>query len=201
MGKSVDRIGRLFVITGPMFAGKTTMLINMLSGAVKENKKVVLFKSQVDDRYSISDVVTHDGLTFSAYLLPTGRECIGRLYEAADKNDVIGIDEGQFWHGTEGFCDALDRIAFMGKEIYISLLNRDAMGEPFTVATEIIPKADGVQVLHSKCSRCGGKASLTQRVKDGVEQFGKQMQIGGNDIYEARCRKCFVMPPSPTSRP
>ncbi len=194
-------MGKLVVITGPMFSGKTTMLINLLAEAARSGKKVTMFKSDMDNRYSLNGVVTHDGLTFSAMVLPRGPECMRMLYMASNGNDVIGIDEGQFWHETEGFCKMLNQIAFAGKEVYVSLLNRDAMGEAFSIATEIMPHADEIHVLRSKCSKCGGVATFTQRVRDNAEQFGRQMQIGGRDLYEARCRKCFVRPPSPTSRP
>ena len=184
--------GRLIVITGPMFSGKTTRLLKEVQKASKANQKAILFKSSIDNRYSTHEVVSHDGIKMTAAVLPAGDEFKGVLDDAAQNYDIIAIDEGQFWRDTVGFAEALNNLAFKSKRVYVATLNTKADGKPFGVAKELIPLADTVYCLWAKCSRCGKKANFTQRVIKGSEDFSDDFLVGGKESYEARCRKCFV---------
>ena len=52
---------------------------------------------------------------------------------------------------------------------------------------------DFVDKLQAVCHRCGGPATLTQRLLDGhpAPFEGATVQIGALDSYEARCRVCY----------
>ena len=184
--------GRLIVITGPMFAGKTTRLIEELTKEARD-RKVILFKSQMDDRKSATDVVTHDGLSMPALALPNGEECAKVLKQAAREYDVIGIDEGQFWKASPRFSETLEEIASKySRTVYVALLNKRADGKPFDVSMKLLPLADKIYLLEAKCSKCNGPATMTQRLVNGVEAFGEEFVVGGSEKYEARCREHFV---------
>ncbi len=183
---------KLIVITGPMFAGKTTMLIEEAKKAAYANRKIVLFRSEIDNRYSISEVVSHDGVKLSAVTLPRGEECIKTLKEAANDYEIIFIDEGHFWKDTKGFAQALDEIVYMSRTVYVAMLNKDIDGLPFGISKELVPLADNVHTLEAKCVKCGNVATFTQRVVDGVENFEDKFMPGGSNLYQARCRNCFV---------
>ncbi len=184
--------GKLIVITGPMFAGKTTRLIEELKGEAHD-RKVILFKSQMDNRKSATDVVTHDGLSMPAQILPNGEECARVLRQAAREYEVIGIDEGQFWKASPRFSETLEEIVSKhSKTVYVALLNRRADGKPFDVSMKLLPLADTVYSLEASCSKCGGPATMTQRLVNGVEAFGEEFVVGGSEKYEARCREHFV---------
>ncbi len=184
--------GRLTVIIGPMFSGKTTRLLNEVEKASKANRKAILFKSPIDNRYSDTDVVSHDGMRIPAAVLPSGEGFKKTLDDAAQNYDIVVIDEGQFWRDTEGFADALNDLAFKSKQVYVAMLNTKADGKPFKVAKELLPLADTIYCLWAKCSKCGQRANYTQRVINGTEDFGDNFLVGGKESYEARCRKCFV---------
>ncbi|MHB1830373.1 MAG: thymidine kinase [Candidatus Micrarchaeaceae archaeon] len=185
--------GKLTVIIGPMFAGKTKRLIKEVQKESK-GRKVILFKSAMDNRYSAAEVVSHDGLRMHAEILGNGDACISSLEAAAREYEVIAIDEGQFWQGTKGFADALDRIASNSRSVYVALLNKDIYGNPFEVSKDLVAIADRIHFIESRCSKCGGKASFTQRVINGTETFGDLFVVAGSDLYEARCRRHFVRP-------
>ena len=187
MGKN----GSLVVITGPMFAGKTTRLIREMRKASK-NKRAVLFKSGMDNRRSATDVVTHDGMKMPAIVLPDGPGCAMALREASKQYDVIGIDEGQFWKASPGFAQELNSLAFGSKTVYVALLNLRADGKPFDVSMQLLPLADRIYCLGARCSKCGRRASFTQRVMGAKETFGDEFVVGGSECYEARCRMHFV---------
>lgn len=184
--------GRLIVITGPMFAGKTTLLLKELANQAA-GRKTILFKSDMDNRRSISDVVTHDGISMPAVILPNGDQCAKVLRQAAIDYEVIGIDEGQFWKDSAKFCETIDEIVSeQSRTVYVALLNRRADGKPFDVSSRLLPLADRVHLLEASCSKCAGPATMTQRLVNGLEVFGEEFVVGGSEKYEARCREHFV---------
>ena len=184
--------GKLIVITGPMFAGKTTRLIDELKREARD-RKVILFKSQMDNRKSTRDVVTHDGLSMTAQVLPDGEECAKVLKQAALEYEVIGIDEGQFWKASPRFSETLEEmVSKHSRTVYVALLNKRADGKPFDVSMNLLPLADTVYSLEANCSICGGPATMTQRLVNGAEAFGEEFIVGGSEMYEARCREHFV---------
>lgn len=183
--------GKLILITGPMFAGKTTKLLNEISSAMKKKKKTILFKSAVDNRYSKTDVVSHDGLRLDAKILPEGKKCAVVLRRAAQKYDVIGIDEGHFWEDTEGLAQVLSDIS-KDSVVYVSMLNRNSInGDRFNLAKNLAASADNVHLINSKCAKCAKKATFTQRVAK-YQNYSNAAMVGGSESYEARCQKCFT---------
>ena len=186
--------GRIIVIVGPMFAGKTTKLIGELKKAQGKNLKTVVFKSPFDNRYSKSKVVSHAGESVPALILPVDASCTKVLNSAAEKYDVIGIDEGQFWADAEGFVDSLNKLAFDSKIIYVSMLNKDHAGKPLRLSRELIPIADEVLSLNAKCAVCGNEsASLTQRLIPMKSNAKLEDMVGGAETYQPRCRNCFEL--------
>ena len=123
--------------------------------ARKRDKKAVLFKSGIDNRYSESEVVTHDGAKLPALILPDDERCIPVLRKAAEEYDIIGIDEGQFWENTKGLVDELNRLASNSKSIYVSMLNRKRKGKLFDIGHALVASADQIYALQSKCWKCG----------------------------------------------
>ena len=54
------RHGRIEVVCGSMFSGKTEELIRRLRRAQFAKQKVEIFKPAIDTRYSDEEVVSHD---------------------------------------------------------------------------------------------------------------------------------------------
>ena len=54
------RPGRIEVVCGSMFSGKTEELIRRMKRAKFARQKVEIFKPALDTRYSEEDVVSHD---------------------------------------------------------------------------------------------------------------------------------------------
>lgn len=188
----MPKTGKIIVITGPMFAGKTTRLLKEIQKARNGNKKAVLFKSGIDNRYSESEVVTHDGARLPAMILPDDERCIPVLRKAAEEYDIIGIDEGQFWDGTEGLAMELNKLASQSKSIYISMLNRKKDYELFGIGKEILACADQIYTLQSKCWKCGSKASFTQRITPWPKSNRMADFVGGAKDYQPICRLCLT---------
>ena len=51
-------VGRIEVITGCMFSGKSTELLRRLHDI---DSKFILLKPKLDTRYSLDEVITHSG--------------------------------------------------------------------------------------------------------------------------------------------
>lgn len=190
----MGRKGKFVVISGPMFSGKTSRLIELLEREMIAGRRIELFKPEIDSRYSQSEVVTHKGIRLPARVIPLNSDGVKKIEALGSNVDAIGVDEAQFWPLSSGLPSALDRLAYLGKIVYASVLNRDHAGEPFGIAMELLARADDVQSLTAVCSKCGDDAYFTQRVMDGKEVFGERVVVGGKELYEPRCRKCFVRP-------
>ncbi|VVB76916.1 Thymidine kinase [uncultured archaeon] len=184
--------GSIIAITGPMFSGKTSRLIEFLEREARSGKKIILFKPDIDKRYDEKMVVTHKGIKLQAAVIGTSRAGIAQIEKDSAGFDVVGIDEVELWGEGEFMAKALDRLAFAGKIVYVSMLNRDHTGAPFKGTVEPLARADAIHSLTSICCKCGGEATFSQRVREGKEVFGDLIMVGGNDSYEPRCRACFV---------
>jgi len=188
--------GKLEVITGCMFSGKTEELIRRLERVRIARKVIVLFKPTIDNRYSERAVVTHYGREFSAHLLPPGEESFSALErivgrDAIDAATVIAFDEGNFFSGKlPGLCE--DLVA-RGKRVIVAGLDLTFAGEPFGPMPALMALADDVDKLHAVCVKCGGEATRSQRLIDGKPAPASDavIKVGGTEFYEARCRSCY----------
>jgi len=190
------RQGRLEVITGGMFSGKTEELIRRLERVRIAGKSLLLLKPTIDNRYSERQVVTHYGRAFEAFALEPQHESMAALEAAVGKDrldatSVVAFDEGNF------FSDALpalcESLVASGKRVIVAGLDLTFAAAPFGPMPTLMALADEVVKLHAVCVRCGGVAARSQRLIDGkpAPTDGPVIQIGGLDRYEARCRDCY----------
>src|SRR5262245_33974640 len=91
-----QRGGWVEVICGPMFSGKSEEMIRRLRRAEIAGQRVAIFKPRIDDRYDASDVVSHAGLRMRAVSV----ESVAELVVRAAGNEVVGIDEAQFFDAS-----------------------------------------------------------------------------------------------------
>jgi len=181
-----DKYGSVTAIIGSMYSGKSTMLLHYLKRARIGNKQIKLFKPKVDNRYSASEVVSHDGLSFPADVIDGYKS----LYEVSDV-DIVFIDEVQFFDAE--IWRAVNHLAAEGMDVVVAGLSTDYMGNPFEASARISMIADKIEKLTAVCPKCGEDAVWTQMVVDGVEVTdGERVQVGGTEMYEPRCRRCFV---------
>ncbi|NJE60509.1 thymidine kinase [Thermococcus sp. 21S7] len=188
--------GFLEVITGPMFAGKTTELIKRIERQMFAKRKAALFKPSIDNRYSEDEVVAHNGLRYEAFVIPTDENGVERIVEITSKEgyEVIGVDEVQFF--PMAIVDALERLADEGVYVIASGLNLDFKGDPFPVTKELLVRADNIVYLTAVCTVCGKPATRTQRLIDGkpAPRDSPVILVGGSESYEARCREHHFVP-------
>ncbi len=187
-------MGKLIVITGPMFSGKTSRLIELLEREMLAGRNTMLFKPEIDKRYDNNSVTTHKGIKLPAIVVNMDNNGVNKIYESSKNADAIGIDEAQFWNHNSILPDIADKIAGENKMVYIAALNKNHFGIPFKTSMEIMARADQIYSLTAVCAKCGEDATFTQRIINGKETFGEAIKIGGKESYEPRCRNCFVYP-------
>ncbi|WP_297550682.1 thymidine kinase [Thermococcus sp.] len=188
--------GFLEVITGPMFAGKTSELIKRIERQAYAKRKVALFKPSIDNRYSTSDVVAHNGLRYKAYVVPTDENGVRMIVDLTSREgfEVIGVDEVQFF--PMEIVGALNELADKGVYVIASGLNLDFKAEPFPVMKELLVRADNIVYLTAVCTVCGRPATRSQRLIDGkpAPRDSPVIMVGGKESYEARCRLHHEVP-------
>jgi thymidine kinase len=183
------RGGWLEVICGPMFSGKSEELIRRLRRAEIAGQRALIVKPLVDNRFDVGHVVSHAGAKMRAVTAVSGSEVL-RL---AGGYDAIGIDEVQFFE--DGIVEAIAALVGRGARVVAAGLAQDFRGEPFGAMPTLLCVAEFVDKLEAVCHRCGGPATLTQRLLDGrpAPFDGATVQIGALDSYEARCRSCHSL--------
>lgn len=181
----------LEVITGPMFSGKSTELIRAVKREGYAKKKIGVFKPSIDSRYSEDNVVTHDGLKYPTFVIPTTDDGVNQIYDIVKREnlDVIGIDEIQFF--PTSIINVIEKLADEKIQVIVTGLNLNFRGEPFEVMSTILPRADNIIHLSAVCATCGGKGTRTQRIIDGkpARYDTPIIVVGGQEMYEARCRE------------
>jgi thymidine kinase len=182
-----DRGGWLEVVCGPMFSGKSEELIRRLRRAEIAGLRTLIVKPLVDDRYDVAHVISHSGASLRAVTAPSAADVL-RLSAGYQ---VVGIDEVQFF--DEGIVGVIETLVRDGMRVVAAGLAQDFRGLPFGPMPTLLCVAELVDKLQAVCHRCGGPATLTQRLVDGrpAPFDGATIQVGAIDAYEARCRSCY----------
>ena len=175
--------GKLHLIIGPMFSGKSTELLRLIRRNNFKRKTTVVVAYELDNRYSSSEyVVTHDKHEYPAIKT-------GNLFDVIDKlmqYDVIGIDEGQFYPDIVEVCENL---VDNGKIVIVSALNGNFKREPFEVISKLISKAETIQNITAICFNCNEEANYSLR----ISKDEREVVIGGDDMYKPSCRSCHKL--------
>jgi thymidine kinase len=182
----VSQFGRIEVITGPMFSGKSTELLRRLRLAQIARKKTAAFKHASDVRYSEDQISTHAEQKSWALAVSAAQEMLESWH--ARGAHVIGIDEAQFF-GPE-LVPVVEKLAERGKRVIVAGLNQDSFGAPFGPMPELLARADHLFLSHAVCMLCGDEATKTFR-KPGTALA--QVLVGADQQYEARCRNCWLL--------
>ncbi len=175
--------GRIEVIAGGMFSGKSEELVRRLRRAVIARQKVQTFKPLIDTRHPPEVLVTRDNRTLAAVTV-TDSEEISRALE--DDVQVVGIDEAQFF--DLALVELAMGLADRGVRVIVAGLDQDYLRRPFGPMPAVLALAEHVDKMHAICVQCGGTAHYSQRIAGTDEQ----VQVGDNEHYEARCRDCYV---------
>lgn len=179
--QETKRRGRIEVICGSMFSGKTEELIRRLKRAKFAHQRVEIFKPAIDTRYSEEEVVSHDSNSIASTPIDSSASIV--LFSS--DIDVVGIDEAQFF--DEGLVDVCNQLANNGIRVIIAGLDMDFKGIPFGPMPNLCAIADEVTKVHAICVKCGNLAYVSHRTTNN----DKRVLLGEKDTYEPLCRECY----------
>ena len=171
--------GKIHLIIGPMFSGKSTRLIETVR-KYSSHKKTIFLKYANDKRFSETHIITHDKFKYDSLTCFHLKE----KKETIKEYDVIGIDEGQFFDDLVSFCDELSE---MGKIVVVAALSGDYKMKPFNNVSELISKADKIKLMKAFCFYCHKLAGFTMRTIKSDELF----LIGAGESYRPVCKSCY----------
>lgn len=177
------KYGEIHLILGPMFSGKSTDLLRRMKRYSIAKKKCLYIKYLDDDRYSLSNISTHD-------FQKCGAVAYKRLADIDIsiilKYDCIGIDEGQFFPDIVEYADYW--ASQYNKIIIVAALDGTFERKPFGKILDLIPCSETVTKLKAVCPKCGMDAPFSARKSDEKEVIS----IGGSEEYLSLCRKCYL---------
>ena len=175
------RPGRIEVVCGSMFSGKTEELIRRMKRAKFAKQKVEIFKPSLDTRYSDVDVVSHDQHSIPS----TPIDSSSTIALLSSDIDVVGIDEAQFL--DDGVVDVCNDLANRGVRVIVAGLDMDFQGKPFGPMPALCAIADEVTKVHAICVKCGALAYISHRLVAN----DKRVLLGEQTEYEPLCRECY----------
>lgn len=175
------RPGRIEVICGSMFSGKTEELIRRMRRASFAKQRVEIFKPAIDTRYSEENVVSHDQHAIQS----TPVDSSSSILLLSSDAEVVGIDEAQFF--DDGLVKVCNELANKGVRVIIAGLDMDFQGRPFGPIPGLCAIADEVTKVHAICVKCGALAYISHR----LVQNDKRVLLGEKLTYEPLCRECY----------
>ena len=191
IGGEARRPGRIEVVCGSMFSGKTEELIRRMRRAEFARQKVEIFKPAIDTRYSEEDVVSHD-----QHAIPsTPIDSSASILLLSSDIDVVGIDEAQFF--DMGLVDVCNELANRGVRVIVAGLDMDFRGVPFGPMPALCAIADDVTKVHAICVKCGNLAYVSHRMVDDE----RRVLLGETQEYEPLCRECYQKVQASTTNP
>ena len=173
----MSNLGYLELCIGPMFAGKTTYLLDLINNLNINKFKFIVIKPIIDVRYNENMITSHDKISYSCISMNILNEIF--LLDL-DNIDYILIEEAQFF--TDLF-DTTIKLLNLNKKIFIAGLNGDYKMKPFGDIHKLISLADNIIYKHAICA-CSKPASFTSRISSNSDQI----VIGGSESYIPTCR-------------
>ena len=176
--------GNLETIVGAMFAGKTSELLKRILWAKHQNKKIIVIKPSIDDRYSNEKIITHNDLSHECYAMTDWETTLEKFIFEKNEVDMVFLDEIQFMDMKDTLSN-VEIILNKGIDVVCAGLDQDSRGKPWETSSMLLGLSDKIVKIYGFCNVCGLEATKTYRKKLG----GERTQVGAANIYEPRCLK------------
>jgi thymidine kinase len=188
-----DRTGRVEVIAGPMFAGKTEELLRRVRRAAIAGQRVVVFSHALDSRAGGERIASHAGLDAPSRAVGSAEEIALAVRDGA--YDIVAIDEAQFFGPP--LADVVRRLAAGGTHVLVAGLDVTFLGQPFEPLPSLMVGAERVDKLTAVCMVCGADAIFHARVAPAETTDVNLVteNVGGQETYRALCRRHFTAEP------
>lgn len=181
-------MGKITLIIGCMFSGKSTEIIKIYNKCKTEENNILLINHKIDTRYGQNVMSSHNNIQLPCLTCSELTKIVGtKMYNNAD---MIMIDEAQFFPDLFDF--ATNAADIHNKELFIAGLDGDYKRKPFGDISKLISYCDNIIKLKSYCKYCNSKnknAIFTKRIVDSDQQF----LVGGSESYIPVCRKHYLL--------
>jgi thymidine kinase len=177
--------GYLGLISGCMFSGKTSKLIELFKQYTMCEISVSVINHAGDDRYGTSELSTHDGRQIPC----TRATSLSGLenHESIKNSRVVLINEGQFFPDIVPWVTA--RVEDEEKIVFVCGLDGDFARQGFGSWLDLLPLADEVTKLTALCSSCKLHPGIfSRRLTADTHQV-----LIGSAQYIPVCRRCYKM--------
>jgi thymidine kinase len=187
-------LGRVEVISGPMFAGKTEELLRRVRRAVIAGRRVAVVGHVLDDRHGADRLTSHAGLDHPSIAVSSAAD-IARAVDA--ETEILAIDEAQFF--GRDLVAVVNELADRGLVVIVAGLDVTFDAQPFEPLPTLMALAERVDKLTAICAVCGEDAAF--HVKVGAPTASPSAlvadNVGGTGKYQARCRRHLREPGGP----
>ena len=190
MPSQIPAGGRVEVIAGPMFAGKTEELLRRVRRAAIAGQRVVVFSHALDTRAGGGRIASHAGLDAPSRAVGSAQEIVAAVEPEA--LDIVAIDEAQFF--GPALVDIVRDLAARGLHVIVAGLDVTFLGQPFEPLPSLMAGAERVDKLTAVCSVCGADAIFHARVAAAGDTDVNLVteNVGGRETYQALCRRHFT---------
>jgi len=137
-------IGSLTTIAGPMYAGKTSAILQKILWITHQNHKVLVIKPDIDNRYSEDHIETHNQLSFPCFSMKSWQHVLQNHNIQSYNYHTVFVDEVQFMDATDTIAN-VNEMLYNGINVVAAGLDQDSRGQPFETTALLLALADNVQ--------------------------------------------------------
>ena len=185
-------MAQLYYRYSTMNAGKSIEIIKVAHNYEERNKRVLTLIPGIDNRYGVGLITSRIGIQMEAVVVNEETNILELFIKEDAKENIscVLVDECQFLkkHHVHELVEIVDSCEV---PVLAYGLKNDFRNELFEGSYYMLVYADKIEEIKTICW-CGKKATMVARVVDGkFVKHGKQVVIGGDDMYVSLCRKHY----------
>ena len=174
--------GKIEVICGSMFSGKTEELIKRIKKVELDREKFIVFSPKTDSRNPKGKITSHAKNVISSCVVKKANDIFNYVKDCK----VVAIDEGQFF--DQDLVSVCNNLANNGCRVIVAGLDMDYKGIPFGPMPNLMACAEKVTKVHAVCVETGEEANYSYR-KNINEDL---VMVGEKKEYEPLSRSAFI---------
>jgi thymidine kinase len=183
-------MAKLTAVYGPMFAGKTTWIIEKIRQLETDGTKCLVFKPRLDDRYGKeAKLHAHGGAVAPTFLINENapEEMLSVWAQHNEVHQTVVIDEVMFF--SPQVVEVVKEMLARELSVIVAGLDTNFRKEPFGVMPKLIRLANEKRQLYAVCYKCGKQAAYSARLQGGTADIA----VGSSELYQPACVNCHTI--------